>query len=243
MTDNQQAVVVLPTYNERENITPIMAALFALPVQLAVVVVDDGSPDGTAALVRSLQPQYPRLHLLARTRKDGLASAYIAGFRYAWQHLRPGCLLQMDADFSHPIERIPDLLAAARRCDCVIGSRYVAGGRIGNWDLKRRLVSRFGNWYARTLLGVSIRDLTSGFKCFAPGVLQRIDLRTLQSVGYGFQIEVTYRLLQAGATVRELPITFMERRIGRSKFRAGIMWESAVQVLRMRQHRRRTERS
>ncbi len=230
--------VVIPTYNERENITPLIAAVMRTGIpDLHIVVVDDASPDGTGNVVESLRPTFPTLHVLHRNGKRGLGHAYRDGFQYALDH-GAQWILQMDADGSHPSDRIPDLLRAAMAgADLVVGSRYVAGGTVENWNLPRRWISRFGNWYARTVLGVPVRDLTAGFKCFRRAVLEQTDVAASDATGYHFQIEMTYRAIQKGFRVRELPITFSERREGRSKFHLGIILESTLGVWKLKRGR------
>jgi dolichol-phosphate mannosyltransferase len=231
--------LVLPTYNEAGNLEPLVRA--ALPALARasddphILVVDDSSPDGTGAIADRLAGEHAAVEVLHRTRKEGLGPAYLAGFDRA---LRAGAdlILQMDADFSHDPIAIPGLVAAAGDADVAIGSRYVAGGSIPEWGLLRRLLSRFGCRYARTVLGVPVRDLTGGFKCFRRGVLDRIGLADMQADGYGFQIELTYRALREGFRVAEVPIAFGARRTGRSKMSVRIAAEALwqVPVLRVR---------
>lgn len=227
--------VVVPTYNERDNVEALLSALFRLPlVDLHVLIVDDASPDGTGTLVESLRERFPALAVLHRSGKSGLASAYGDGFRYALGH-GASYVVQMDADFSHDPAVVPALLHKAQEgADLVVGSRYIHGGRIVNWNWTRRLVSRCGNWYARTVLGTTVHDLTSGMKCFRRSALEAVRLEAISSTGYNFQIEMTWKALCAGLVVRELPITFTERRLGRSKFHLGIILESMVGVWRLR---------
>lgn len=231
--------LILPTYNEAENIESIVAA--ALP-QLAstglehrILVVDDGSPDGTGEIADRLAQAHPEVEVLHRTSKDGIGPAYIAGFGRA---LASGAdlVMEMDSDFSHDPADIPRLVAAAGRADLVLGSRYVEGGGVTDWGLGRRLISRGGSLYARLLLGVPVRDLTGGFKCFRRSVLEGIDLSAVSADGYGFQIEMTYRALRAGFHVEEVPILFRDRRVGSSKMSARIAIEAfwKVPLLRRR---------
>ena len=230
--------LVLPTYNEAASLEAIVAAARdCLPDGARVLVVDDSSPDGTGQLADALAERHEGVSVLHRPQKQGLGPAYIAGFREA---LGAGARLvaQMDADFSHDPARLPDLLAAAERdADLVLGSRYVAGGGVREWGPGRRLLSRAGSLYARTLLGVDVRDLTGGFKVFRREVLEAIDLDTIPSLGYAFQVETTYRAIRAGFRVRELPIVFADRRVGHSKMTAGIAFEAALRVPAMRIHR------
>jgi dolichol-phosphate mannosyltransferase len=233
------AWLILPTYNEAENLEPLVRA--ALPelakagLDHTILVVDDGSPDGTGQIADRLAEELAELRVLHRPAKQGLGRAYLAGFDLA---LAEGAdlVLEMDSDFSHDPADLPRLIAAADAADLVLGSRYVPGGGIENWGAVRRLLSRGGSWYARRLLGVPVRDLTGGFKCFNRRVLEGIDLTGVHADGYGFQIELTYRAVQAGFTVAEVPIRFRERREGRSKMTARIALEAVwkVPALRLR---------
>jgi dolichol-phosphate mannosyltransferase len=233
------AWLVLPTYNEAENIGPLVrAALPALEsagVPHRLLIVDDGSPDGTGQIADSLAAELEPVEVLHRERKRGLGRAYLAGFARALQG-GAELVMEMDSDFSHDPADIPRLIAAADAADLVLGSRYVVGGGISNWGLLRRLVSRGGSAYARWLLGVPVRDLTGGFKCFNRRVLEGIDLEGVHADGYGFQIELTYRAIKAGFTVTEVPIVFREREVGRSKMTARIALEAVwkVPALRLR---------
>jgi dolichol-phosphate mannosyltransferase len=221
------AVVCLPTYNERENLEPMLRALGGKGVR--VLVVDDNSPDGTGELADRLAAELDYVGVLHRPTKDGLGPAYLAGFRRA---LADGAelVLEMDCDFSHDPNDVPRLIAAAADADVVLGSRYVSGGSIGNWGIVRRLVSAGGSWYARVLLGVRVRDLTGGFKCYRRAVLEAIDLDAVHSKGYAFQIETTYRALRAGFRVVEIPITFVDREAGGSKMSRAIVVEAIWKV-------------
>jgi dolichol-phosphate mannosyltransferase len=236
--------VILPTYQEAENVVAITRALFAVfdehHLDGSVLVVDDGSPDGTADLAAAVAADDDRVAVLRRPRKEGIGPAYIAGFRHA---LARGAdlVLEMDADFSHAPSDVPRLVAAAAEADLVLGSRYVRGGGVARWGLLRRLISRGGCWFARRTLGVPIRDLTGGFKCFRRVVLETLPLDAVTSAGYVFQVEVTYRALLAGFRVTEVPITFTERIHGVSKMSGGIVTEAARRVIRLR--RLRTERT
>ncbi len=233
MSNAARACVVLPTYNERENIAAIVPAILAASPELDVLVVDDSSPDGTGALAQELAGREPRVRVLHRQRKEGLGRAYLAGFEVALG-AGYGRILEMDADFSHDPSRLPALLATSRDADLVLGSRYVPGGGTRNWGLGRRLLSRGGSLYARLILGVPVRDLTGGFKCFRREVLERIDLRSVTSAGYAFQIELTYRALRAGFRVVEVPIVFADRRVGQSKMSRAIVLEALGKVWLMR---------
>jgi len=227
-------VVVIPTYNEADNLRQIVEALLALNVsELSVLIVDDNSPDGTGALADELAARQPRLNVLHRERKEGLGRAYLAGFAEALAR-GYGRIVEMDADFSHDPAALPGLLEASRKADLVLGSRYVEGGGTVNWGLGRRLLSKGGSLYARTILGVGIRDLTGGFKCFRREVLESIDLESVRSSGYAFQIELTYRTLKRGFTVREIPIVFADRRVGKSKMSRAIVAEALWMVWKIR---------
>ena len=231
----ERACVVLPTYDESENLPQIAPAILAADPRLDVLVVDDNSPDGTGALADALAAREPRLTVLHRARKEGLGRAYLAGFAEA---LRAGYgrILEMDADFSHDPSRLPAMLQASESADLVLGSRYVEGGGTMNWGLGRRLLSKGGSLYARTILGVPIRDLTGGFKCFRREVLEAIDLPSVRSGGYAFQIELTYRAVRRGFRVREIPITFVDRRVGKSKMSRRIVAEALWMVWKIRYH-------
>jgi dolichol-phosphate mannosyltransferase len=228
------ALVCIPTYNERENLEPIVAAALAADPRVDVLVVDDNSPDGTGQLADALAAREGRVKVLHRAKKEGLGRAYLAAFRWA---LERGYryVLEMDADFSHDPRHLPTLLDTAEAgADVVLGSRYVPGGGTVNWGLVRRVISRGGSLYARTVLGVGVRDLTGGFKCFRREVLEGIDLAAVRSTGYAFQIELTYRSLKAGYSVAEVPITFEDRRVGQSKMSRKIFLEALVRVVQLR---------
>ena len=234
-TPNVRATVCLPTYNEKENLEPMVRALGAvLGPDDRVLVVDDNSPDGTGEIADRLAAEHSFVDVLHRPKKEGLGPAYLAGFRRA---LADGAelVLEMDCDFSHRPEDTRRLIDAAADADLVLGSRYVRGGRIGNWGLVRRFISRGGCVYAQVILGVGLRDLTGGFKCYRRAVLERIDLDAIDSRGYAFQIETTYRALQAGFRVVEVPITFVDREVGGSKMSRSIVLEAIwkVPVLRL----------
>ena len=226
------ATICLPTYNERANIEPMLRAL--QPLGVRVLVVDDNSPDGTGEIADRLAAELDFVSVLHRDRKEGLGPAYLAGFRRA---LADGAelILEMDCDFSHDPEDVPRLIAACEQgADLALGSRYVPGGGTENWGRGRRIVSTGGSWYARTLLGVRIRDLTGGFKCYDRRVLERIDLDVVRSKGYAFQIETTYRAIRAGFTVVEVPIVFADRTEGTSKMSRAIVIEAVTRVPALR---------
>jgi dolichol-phosphate mannosyltransferase len=227
-----RATVCLPTYNERENLEPMLRALAGKGVR--VLVVDDNSPDGTGDIADGLARELDYVGVLHRDRKEGLGPAYLAGFRRA---LADGAefILEMDCDFSHSPDDVPRLMASVENgADLAIGSRYVEGGSIGNWGIVRRFVSAGGSWYARVLLGAGVRDLTGGFKCYRRRVLETIDLDAIHSKGYAFQIETTYRTLRAGFSVREIPIHFVDREEGGSKMSRAIVAEAIWKVPALR---------
>jgi dolichol-phosphate mannosyltransferase len=229
----RQPLICLPTYDERENLAPMVEAILAAVPQVHILVIDDNSPDGTGRLADELAAREPRVKVLHRAGKEGLGKAYLAGF--AWALQRPyGLVLEMDCDFSHDPRYLPAMLAAAEEADLVLGSRYVPGGGTVNWGLGRKLISRGGSLYARTILGLSARDLTGGFKCFRREVLEAIDLATVECTGYAFQIELTYRAARRGFKVRELPITFVDRRVGKSKMSRRIVLEAVRKVWSIR---------
>ena len=225
--------VVIPTYNECDNIPSLLPRVLDYP-HLSVLVVDDGSPDGTGDLVAAEVAHNPRVHLLRRAGKQGLGTAYLAGFRYA---LARGAeyIFEMDADFSHDPKYLPDLLHAAETAyDLVIGSRYVAGGGTTDWGLARQLISRGGNVYARLILGLPVADMTGGYRCYRRQALEAIELSKVKSNGYSFQIEMAYRVHQAGLRVGEVPIIFPDRRVGASKMSRNIVFEALLNVVRLR---------
>jgi dolichol-phosphate mannosyltransferase len=223
-----RAVVCLPTYNERENLEPMLRALGDKGVR--VLVIDDNSPDGTGELADRLAQELGYVDVLHRERKEGLGPAYLAGFRHALAS-EAELLLEMDCDFSHDPDDVPRLIAAvADGADLALGSRYVPGGGVRNWGLVRRLISAGGSSYARIILGVKVRDLTGGFKCYRRAVLEAIDLDAVDSKGYAFQIETTYRALRAGFEVFEVPITFADREVGGSKMSKAIVAEAIWKV-------------
>ena len=239
-TELRPVWLVLPTYNEAANLEAIVAAaLEHLPTQRRLLVVDDSSPDGTGEIADRLAAADPDVEVLHRARKQGLGPAYVAGFRRA---LEGGAELvaQMDADFSHDPADLARLVDAAAGADVVLGSRYVTGGGVAQWGPGRRLISRGGSVYARTLLGLGVSDLTGGFKVFRRNVLEAIDLETIPSLGYAFQIETTYRAIRAGFRVTEVPIVFSDRRVGDSKMTGAIVLEAAWRVPLMRLARRRS---
>jgi dolichol-phosphate mannosyltransferase len=227
-------MVCLPTYNERENIEPMLRALGELLGEDdGVLVIDDASPDGTGDIADRLVEELPFVRVLHREAKQGIGPAYLDGFRRA---LAEGAelVLEMDCDFSHDPHAVPQLIAASADADLVLGSRYVEGGGVRNWGLVRRAISRWGSLYAQILLGTSVRDLTGGFKCYRRAVLERIDLDAISALGYAFQIETTYRALRAGFRVVEVPIVFVDREVGGSKMSRAIVLEAIWRVPALR---------
>jgi dolichol-phosphate mannosyltransferase len=226
--------VCLPTYNEAENLEPMVDRLAEiLGEDDLVLVIDDNSPDGTGDIADRLATERPWIQVLHRPRKEGLGPAYLDGFRWALE-LGADLIFELDCDFSHDPADVPRLAAAAAEADVVIGSRYVPGGGTKNWGLVRRLISRGGSLYAQILLGVPIRDLTGGFKCYRREVVEAIDLDAIHSKGYAFQIETTYRALRAGFRVVEVPIVFTDREVGGSKMSKAIVLEAVWKVPALR---------
>jgi dolichol-phosphate mannosyltransferase len=236
-----QLTIVIPTYNEAENLPKLVSALFSLPIEnLKILVVDDNSLDGTGQLAESLASAHPgRLGVLHRPGKLGLGSAYLQGFRYAIE-AGADAVGQMDADFSHPPEKIPILLEALQSCDVSIGSRYVPGGSVdANWPMWRKALSAFGNFYARTILHLPIRDVTGGFKVWHSETLSAMPLDSIRSNGYAFQVEMAYVAYRLGFTFKEIPIYFADRRWGLSKMSFRIQREAALRVWQvLYEHRR-----
>jgi dolichol-phosphate mannosyltransferase len=224
------AWLVLPTYNEADNLAALIeAALANLPPDARVLVVDDDSPDGTGRIADRLAATAERIEVLHRPRKEGLGPAYLAGFRRVLE-AGAGLVIEMDCDFSHDPGDLPRLLAAAADSDLAIGSRYVEGGRVENWTPLRRAISRGGSTYSRLVLGLAVRDLTGGFKCFRREVLEAIPLGSISSRGYAFQVELTYRAARAGFRIAEIPIVFHERRAGASKMSGPIVAEAGWKI-------------
>ena len=224
-------VVVIPTYDERENVGPMAAAVLAAAPDAELLFVDDNSPDGTGDVIEEMMKSEPRIHCLHRTKKEGLGRAYVAGFEAALG-LGADRVVQMDCDFSHDPKDLPRLLA--EDADLVIGSRYVTGGGTPGWPFKRRLVSRAGGVFIRVVTGMPLRDPTGGFKCWKASALRRIDFASVASAGYSFQLEMNHRAWKAGCSIREIPITFTDRTRGYSKITAGIAVESVKISLKLR---------
>ena len=232
-SDGKGALVCIPTYNEKENIGAIVPAVHENASMAHVLVIDDNSPDGTGEIAAEMARQDERVHLLSRTQKEGLGKAYLDAFRYGIEN-NYEIIVEFDADFSHNPAYLPEMFRRLETSDVVVGSRRVKGGGVENWGIHRRALSMGGSLYARTVLGVSIRDLTGGFNGFRRQVLEAIDYQTIESTGYAFQIEIKYRCCQKGFSVEEMPIIFPDRVRGTSKMSAGIMGEAMVQVLRLR---------
>jgi len=228
-----KTLIIIPTYNELENLRPLIEEIFKYVSQTDILIVDDNSPDGTGKLADDLSAEYPQIHVLHRAGKLGLGTAYIAGFKYAIAH-EYDAAFEMDADFSHDPRYLPDFLKAIENADLVIGSRYVEGGGTPNWSLLRRFISGGGNIYARFMLGLPVHDCTAGYRCYRRRVLEAIDLDTIQSQGYAFQIELVYRVRKHGFKIVETPIVFQDRRVGKSKMSRKIFLEGFIFVFRTR---------
>ena len=231
--DRLRALVCLPTYDEKDNVVPMTEAILAATPDVDVLIIDDNSPDGTGQLADGIAAREPRVKVLHRAGKEGLGKAYLAGFDWALGHGYE-LILEMDADFSHDPKYLPGMLEAARGADLVLGSRNIPGGGTVNWGVGRKIISRGGSLYARTILGIPVRDLTGGFKCFHRKVLESIDLPTVECSGYAFQIELTFRALRRGFRVVELPIVFVDRRVGQSKMSKRIVLEALRKVWSIR---------
>ena len=223
----------IPTYNEIENLRPLLEGIFSYVPEIEILIVDDNSPDGTGLLADQIHEQDPRVHVLHRTGKLGLGTAYIAGFKYAIDR-EYDAAFEMDADFSHDPRYLPDFLKAIENADLVIGSRYVPGGKTPNWTILRRIISGGGNIFARFMLGIPVHDCTAGFRCYRRHVLENIDLDSIHSQGYAFQVELAYRVMRKGFKIVETPIIFMDRRVGKSKMSGTIFVEGFTYVLKTR---------
>ncbi|KQV76110.1 hypothetical protein ASC61_14465 [Aeromicrobium sp. Root344] len=234
-------IVIIPTYNEALGIRTVLDEVLRVAPDIDLLVVDDSSPDGTGEVVKA-HPRYPaQIHLLTRPQKAGLGAAYRAGFAWALDRGND-IIVQMDADLSHPPAKIPELVAALERSDVAIGSRYVKGGGVGNWTLRRRLISRAGNAYVRMVLGLRVRDATAGFRAFRRDALLTLGVLESRSNGYSFQIENTWRAARLGLTTTEVPITFTDRAVGVSKMSPDIVREAVLRVLAWRWHEIRSRR-
>ena len=228
-------LVLIPTYNERENVSAMVDKVFSLPVEFDILVIDDGSPDGTADIVRERQKDYPdRLHLLCRKGKLGLGTAYLAGFRWGLER-DYDYIIEMDCDFSHNPDDLPRLVAAAEEgADVVIGSRYVQGVNVVNWPMSRLLMSYCASIYVRTVTGMPVHDATAGFVCYSRRVLERMDLDKVEMKGYGFQIEMKYSAWKLGFKIREVSIIFIDRVLGQSMMSSSIFGEAFFGVMKLR---------
>lgn len=229
-------LVIIPTYNEKENVERMVRKVFSLPVAFDLLIVDDGSPDGTADIIKRLQQEFgSKLHLIERKGKLGLGTAYITGFKYAITH-QFDYVFEMDCDFSHNPDDLINLYNACAKdgADLSIGSRYIKGGRVVNWPLDRILMSYFASLYVRMILWINIHDTTAGFKCYKRKVLETINLDAIKFIGYAFQIEMKYKVKKAGFKIKEVPITFTDRTAGESKMSKGIFKEAILGVIQMR---------
>ncbi len=231
--EHMKTLIIIPTYNELDNLQPLLKAVSQNAPESDVLIVDDNSPDGTGQLADKLAENDTHIHVMHRTGKLGLGTAYIAGFKYAIANGYDAAF-EMDADFSHDPTYLPDFLTAIENADLVIGSRYIRGGSTPNWSLLRRFISNGGNIYARLLLGMRVHDCTAGYRCYHRQVLEAIDLDTIQSQGYAFQVELAYRVQKHGFRIVEIPIVFKDRRVGKSKMSRKIFIEGFLRVLQMR---------
>lgn len=226
-----KTLTIIPTYNEIDALPRTLERLRAAVPDSDVLIVDDSSPDGTGDLAEELRERDSQIHVLHRTEKTGLGGAYVAGFQWGLER-DYDAFVELDADGSHQPEQLPGLLAALDQADLVIGSRWTPGGSVVNWPLHRELISRCGSFYSRTMLGLKVRDITAGFRVFRRSTLERIPLESIESVGYGFQVDMTFRVARLGMTIREVPITFVERTLGESKMSSGIVLEAVANVTR-----------
>ncbi len=228
-----KSIVVIPTYNESDNIRNIITAVLNVQNDLNILIVDDNSPDGTSAIVQEMMQTDNRIHLITRAGKMGLGTAYCEGFQYCLD-LGFEAIMEMDADFSHNPEDIPRFLEEIKHNDVVIGSRYISGMNVVNWPLHRLILSYGANIYSRIISGLPLKDATGGFKCFRAEALRKIDLKAIHSNGYGFQIEMNYRLWKLGAKMKEISIIFIDRRSGVSKMNKKIIWEAIFLVWKLK---------
>ena len=229
-----KALIIVPTYNEKENIEGIIGAVLALGDDIDILVVDDNSPDGTGKIIDRLAADEPRIHVIHREGKLGLGSAYIAGFKWALANTDTRFVFEMDADFSHDPNAIPELLETAKDHDLVLGSRYLHGITVINWPLSRLILSYGANVYTRIITGLPLKDSTGGFKCFRRETLEQLPLDTIRSDGYSFQIEMNFFCWKKGFRIVEIPIIFTDRRVGISKMSRKIVWEAMFMVWRLR---------
>lgn len=229
----QKIIIVVPTYNERENIELLLEKIFAVNPYFEILFVDDNSPDQTADLIEKIMLRDKRVYLLKRGKKEGLGRAYIDGFKVALA-LNPGYIIQMDGDLSHNPQYLNQMLEEVKSYDLVIGSRYIRGGGSLDWGWFRAIISRIGAFFCRTITGVKIRDTLGGFKCFRAQVLKNIDFSQIKSSGFFFQLEMNYLITEKGYTYKEIPILFLKRNCGKSKFSLGIIWEAIISVWRLK---------
>lgn len=228
-----KTLIIVPTYNERENVVALLERIFTYVPEAHVLIVDDNSPDGTGAIADQSAAEDPRVHVMHRAGKQGLGSAYVAGFRYALDRDYEA-VFEMDADFSHNPESLPVFLGELENADLVLGSRYLNGVTVVNWPIKRLILSYSANVYSRVITGMRVKDLTGGFKCFRRRVLESIDWSRVRSDGYAFQIEITFKAWRKGFRIREIPIMFVDRKAGESKMSRRIVYEAAWMVWRLR---------
>ncbi|MDH7485166.1 MAG: polyprenol monophosphomannose synthase [Anaerolineae bacterium] len=240
--EGTEAVIVIPTYNEKDNLRPLVEEILRLPRRLRIVIVDDNSPDGTGQVADELAAQMAEVQVIHRSGKGGRGSACLAGFRYALQETEAPLILEMDADFSHHPRYIPELLDKARQADVVIGSRYLRDSRIVDWGLRRRIFSRLANLFARTMLGVPIADYTNGFRCYRREVLEALDLDSIQTTGYIVLSETALRLHKAGARFAEIPTVFVNRKRGQSNTTLSEIVDAFAAVWRLRRRYARAQR-
>ncbi len=221
-----EALVIIPTLNERENLETLIPDVLAIGEGVEILVVDDNSSDGTGEVAEKFARETGRVNVMRRPERMGLGSAYIAGFHYALDKTDAKYIFEMDADYSHDPKYLPDFLEAIKEADLVVGSRYLKGISIVNWPMNRLMISKCGNWYARIVTGLPFTDVTAGYKCFRRELLEELDLDSIQSNGYAFQIEMTYVIWKSGFRVKEIPIIFVEREVGDSKITFSIQWEA-----------------
>src|SRR3989441_2514378 len=233
-----KTLIIIPTYNELDNLRTLLQEIFSCVPNIDILIVDDNSPDGTGQLADEISGENPHVHVLHRAGKLGLGTAYIAGFKYAVAQ-NYDAAFEMDADFSHDPHYLPDFLKAIENADLVIGSRYIPGGNTPDWSPVRRFISGGGNIFARFMLGIPVHDCTAGYRCYRREVLENIDLDTIQSQGYAFQIELAYRVMKHGFKIVETPIVFKDRRVGKSKMSRKIVIEGFTYVLKARFRRQR----
>jgi len=222
----EKTIILIPTYNEKENVSALAEAIFGLYPEIPVLVLDDNSPDGTAEAVTKKREQFPNFFVHGRTGTRGFGRSYLDGFNKVLNDGRYDTVVMMDADFSHDPKEIGEMVKKLSQADVVNGSRYIEGGKIENWSWRRKVLSRFANWYVRKILGTPIKDMTTGFMCLRKEILRSLDLNSIHSDGYAFLVEIKYRLHKNGFSFIEYPITFRERREGQSKMSSKVIWES-----------------